>query len=95
MLHCTFAVSHSSTLIMAFLQFRALSDQFYRSPEHHKFVRQQVVRQVCITFYRFFLYICFHPGGSYVLLYFKADILLFVAQSESRNVRGVCSHGIY
>ncbi|KAL8516641.1 hypothetical protein ACS0TY_015052 [Phlomoides rotata] len=27
-------------------QFRALSDQFYRSPEHHKFVRQQVVRQL-------------------------------------------------
>lgn len=28
------------------LQFRALSDQFYRSPEHHKFVRQQVINQV-------------------------------------------------
>ncbi|KAI3474632.1 hypothetical protein Pfo_029814 [Paulownia fortunei] len=27
-------------------QFRALSDQFYRTPEHHKFVRQQVVRQL-------------------------------------------------
>ncbi|KAL3628508.1 hypothetical protein CASFOL_027554 [Castilleja foliolosa] len=27
-------------------QFRALSDQFYRSPEHHKFVRHQVVRQL-------------------------------------------------
>ncbi|CAN4121524.1 unnamed protein product [Withania somnifera] len=27
-------------------QFRALSDQFYRSPEHHKFVRQQVVSQL-------------------------------------------------
>ncbi|XP_020115217.1 uncharacterized protein LOC109729020 isoform X2 [Ananas comosus] len=27
-------------------QFRALSDQFYRSPEHHKFVRQQVVNQL-------------------------------------------------
>ncbi|KAL7095865.1 hypothetical protein ACP275_10G049000 [Erythranthe tilingii] len=27
-------------------QFRALSDQFYRAPEHHKFVRQQVVRQL-------------------------------------------------
>ncbi|RRT70778.1 hypothetical protein B296_00035479, partial [Ensete ventricosum] len=29
-------------------QFRALSDQLYRSPEHHKFVRQQVVDQVGI-----------------------------------------------
>lgn len=27
-------------------QFRALSDQFYRSPEHHKFIRQQVVSQL-------------------------------------------------
>ncbi|KAG9134573.1 hypothetical protein Leryth_000905 [Lithospermum erythrorhizon] len=27
-------------------QFRALSDQFYRSPEHHKFVRKQVVDQL-------------------------------------------------
>ncbi|CAN6461499.1 unnamed protein product [Victoria cruziana] len=27
-------------------QFRALSDQFYLSPEHHKFVRQQVVNQL-------------------------------------------------
>ncbi|KVH99984.1 Ovarian tumor, otubain [Cynara cardunculus var. scolymus] len=26
--------------------FRALSDQFYRSPEHHKFVRRQVVNQL-------------------------------------------------
>ncbi|CAH9114858.1 unnamed protein product [Cuscuta epithymum] len=27
-------------------QFRALSDQFYRMPEHHSFVRQQVVNQL-------------------------------------------------
>ncbi|KAL9241614.1 hypothetical protein vseg_015705 [Gypsophila vaccaria] len=27
-------------------QFRALSDQFYRTPEHHKFVREQVVKQL-------------------------------------------------
>lgn len=27
-------------------QFRALSDQFYRTPEHHKFVRQQVLEQL-------------------------------------------------
>ncbi|KAM7496756.1 hypothetical protein LguiA_021170 [Lonicera macranthoides] len=27
-------------------QFRALSDQIYRAPEHHKFVRQQVVKQL-------------------------------------------------
>ncbi|PSR86575.1 OTU domain-containing protein [Actinidia chinensis var. chinensis] len=27
-------------------QFRALSDQFYRTPEHHKFVRKQVVNQL-------------------------------------------------
>lgn len=27
-------------------QFRALSDQIYRTPEHHKFVRQQVAKQL-------------------------------------------------
>uniref|UniRef100_A0A2P2JFA7 ubiquitinyl hydrolase 1 n=1 Tax=Rhizophora mucronata TaxID=61149 RepID=A0A2P2JFA7_RHIMU len=27
-------------------QFRALSDQFYRTPEHHEFLRQQVVYQL-------------------------------------------------
>ncbi|CAI0452888.1 unnamed protein product, partial [Linum tenue] len=27
-------------------QFRALSDQFYRTTEHHEFVRQQVVKQL-------------------------------------------------
>ncbi|KAI5665279.1 hypothetical protein M9H77_24602 [Catharanthus roseus] len=27
-------------------QFRALSDQFYRTPEHHEFVRQQIVAQL-------------------------------------------------
>ncbi|XP_050370826.1 OVARIAN TUMOR DOMAIN-containing deubiquitinating enzyme 12-like [Argentina anserina] len=27
-------------------QFRALADQFYRSPEHHEFVRQQIVNQL-------------------------------------------------
>uniref|UniRef100_A0A453LAW1 Uncharacterized protein n=1 Tax=Aegilops tauschii subsp. strangulata TaxID=200361 RepID=A0A453LAW1_AEGTS len=27
------------------LKFRALSDQFYRTREHHRFVRQQVVNQ--------------------------------------------------
>ncbi|XP_057462317.1 OVARIAN TUMOR DOMAIN-containing deubiquitinating enzyme 12-like isoform X2 [Actinidia eriantha] len=27
-------------------QFRALSDQFYRTPEHHQFVRQEVVNQL-------------------------------------------------
>lgn len=27
-------------------QFRALSDQFYRTPDHHNFVRQQVVNQL-------------------------------------------------
>uniref|UniRef100_A0A5B7AWF5 ubiquitinyl hydrolase 1 n=1 Tax=Davidia involucrata TaxID=16924 RepID=A0A5B7AWF5_DAVIN len=27
-------------------QFRALSDQIYRTPEHHKFVRQQIVNQL-------------------------------------------------
>jgi hypothetical protein len=35
-------------LDLPFKQFRALSDQFYRTPEHHRFVRQQVMMQVSI-----------------------------------------------
>ncbi|KAB1996986.1 hypothetical protein ES319_D13G269900v1 [Gossypium barbadense] len=35
-------------------QFRALSDQFYRSPEHHEFLRQQVVNQVGLSAFLFF-----------------------------------------
>jgi hypothetical protein len=31
---------------MGWWQFRALSDQLYRTPEHHKFVRKSVVTQV-------------------------------------------------
>ena len=33
-----------------FSQFRALSDQLYRSPEHHSAVREQVVNQVGILY---------------------------------------------
>lgn len=29
-------------------QFRALSDQIYQTSEHHKFLREQIVNQVCI-----------------------------------------------
>ncbi|PON46304.1 OTU domain containing protein [Parasponia andersonii] len=29
-------------------QFRALSDQMYRSPDHHKHVRKEIVKQACI-----------------------------------------------
>lgn len=37
------------------IQFRALADQFYRSPEHHEFVRQEIVNQVdCFFFFILF-----------------------------------------
>lgn len=40
-------VSRSVSLVYIFFsQFRSLSDQLYRSPEHHNFVREQVVNQV-------------------------------------------------
>ena len=39
--NCLFFSTHA-----LFPQFRSLSDQLYRTPEHHKFVRQQVVNQV-------------------------------------------------
>uniref|UniRef100_A0A0E0FY24 OTU domain-containing protein n=1 Tax=Oryza nivara TaxID=4536 RepID=A0A0E0FY24_ORYNI len=31
---------------VSYTQFRALSDQFYRTTEHHRFVRQQIVKQL-------------------------------------------------
>ncbi|KAL6535829.1 OVARIAN TUMOR DOMAIN-containing deubiquitinating enzyme 12 [Orobanche hederae] len=39
-------------------QFRALSDQMYRSPEHHKYIRKEVVKQ--LKDYRS-LYECYVP----------------------------------
>lgn len=36
------------------LQFRALSDQMYRSPEYHKHIRKEIVKQVyCPIFVSF------------------------------------------
>jgi hypothetical protein len=32
--------------IATILQFRALSDQLYQSPDHHEFVREQIINQV-------------------------------------------------
>ena len=37
------------SLISWCCQFRALSDQFYQTPEHHEFVTQQVVNQVGLS----------------------------------------------
>ncbi|KAL9323740.1 hypothetical protein ACSQ67_008597 [Phaseolus vulgaris] len=44
-------------------QFRALSDQLYRSPEHHKHVRKEIVKQVslCQLKDRRSLYECYVP----------------------------------
>lgn len=39
------------TLLKNMFQFRALSDQLYRTPEHHEFVRQQIIAQVNFSFY--------------------------------------------
>lgn len=39
-------ISSASYLFSHTLQFRALSDQMYKSPEYHKYVRKEVVRQV-------------------------------------------------
>jgi hypothetical protein len=38
------------------VQFRALSDQLYRSPDHHKFVRSKVVFQVILYLVSFYIY---------------------------------------
>ena len=35
-------------MIFPILQFCALSDQLFRSPEHHKHVRNEIVKQVCM-----------------------------------------------
>lgn len=44
------------TSYLFLLQFRALSDQIYDSPEHHMSVRQQVVTQVCTRWSRILLF---------------------------------------
>jgi hypothetical protein len=35
-------------IAVTILQFRALSDQLYQSPDHHEFVREQIINQVNI-----------------------------------------------
>jgi hypothetical protein len=32
--------------VATILQFRALSDQLYQSPDHHEFVREQIINQL-------------------------------------------------
>jgi hypothetical protein len=41
-------------LLVHIFQFRALSDQLYRSPEHHAVVREQIIQQVgCIWMFTY------------------------------------------
>ncbi|XP_073312336.1 OVARIAN TUMOR DOMAIN-containing deubiquitinating enzyme 12-like [Primulina huaijiensis] len=77
-------------------QFRALSDQFYRTPEHHKFVRQQVVNQLrsCPEIYEGYVSMAYEPylkkmsksgeWGDHVTLQAAADsygVKIFVITS--------------
>lgn len=61
--------------LLLILQFRALSDQIYRTTEYHKFVREQVVGQVgnflIENWYetgQFFLLTSCHSVGPKVLM---------------------------
>lgn len=45
--HIQFSTNKDCFVGFILFQFRALSDQLYRSPNLHKFVREQIVQQVC------------------------------------------------
>lgn len=66
---CSFYLMVFSYII---LQFRALSDQMYRSPEYHKHVRKDIVKQVkdwCISIY------CYH---SFPFPFYSANYLFLI-----------------
>lgn len=60
------------------IQFRALADQFYQSPEHHEFVRQEIVNQVdCFFFFILFgISFFYYDFGFYWYYYLWTCILL-------------------
>ncbi|XP_030473006.1 OVARIAN TUMOR DOMAIN-containing deubiquitinating enzyme 9 isoform X1 [Syzygium oleosum] len=71
-------------------QFRALSDQLYRSPEHHRFVRQQIVQQLksCPEMYDGYVPMAF---GDYLQRMSKSgewgDHVTLQAAADSYGVR--------
>uniref|UniRef100_A0A0D3FRN3 OTU domain-containing protein n=1 Tax=Oryza barthii TaxID=65489 RepID=A0A0D3FRN3_9ORYZ len=60
---------------VSYTQFRALSDQFYRTTEHHRFVRQQIVKQCNIRHFLFVATKSTRNGewGDHVTLQAAAD----------------------
>lgn len=74
-------------------QFRALSDQLYRSPDHHKFVRSKVVCQVI------WLHFIFSVSISLALsyLYLNRCLMIISELSRSRQLKyylGACFRNI-
>ncbi|KAK8515776.1 hypothetical protein V6N12_075799 [Hibiscus sabdariffa] len=69
------------------LPFRALSDQFYRSPEHHEFLRQQVVNQYGVKIFVItsFKDTCYKEILPNVQRSKRVSFLSFWAESVSRG----------
>ncbi|RZR80893.1 hypothetical protein BHM03_00007001 [Ensete ventricosum] len=65
-----------------FLQFRALSDQLYQTPEHHEFVRQQVVDQV-----GFFVLLILYGVKIFVITSFKDTCYIEILPSVHKSNR--------
>jgi len=71
-------------------QFRSLSDQLYRSPDHHQFVREQIIQQVhkCVLY-------CLLSALLYIHWYsYIICLCLLSAQIFPRSVFWLCSHGL-
>lgn len=64
-------------------QFRALSDQFYRSPDHHKFVRSKVVFQVIWFHFIFSVSISLALSDLYV----NRCLMIISELSRSRQLK--------
>ncbi|KAG1370259.1 putative OTU domain-containing protein [Cocos nucifera] len=86
-------------------QFRALSDQMYRSPEHHKHVRKEIVKQLkeCRSLYEGYVPMKYKhyykkmaksgEWGDHVTLQAAADKIFKFGTSVERNTgyfRGLC-----
>lgn len=72
-------------ILLSSLQFRALSDQMFRSPEYHKHVRKEVVKQVELRDLLMF-----------IVTYVQLNNIFFLcpAQGLPFSIRKLCSNEV-
>lgn len=66
--------SLSTVSLVLSCQFRALADQFYRTPTHHKFVREQVINQVWFACYVYKICVFLEVAFKSCLYYYLATL---------------------